>query len=178
MKLSISDFKTDRQWRASLGLDEKKFTELMPLFEKKYQEIFHENIEEKRARSPMTSTVQNSEELLLLTLFSLKSGLTYDVLGVVLGMDGTTAKRNQEVGIRVLKEVFRETGHAPIREFKTVKAFQEHFKDTETLLIDGTEQAIERPQDKVAQMQHYSGKKKLTPLKQRSSRIRKRGSTS
>lgn len=178
MKLSISDFKTDRQWRATLGLDEKKFTELKPIFEKKYQDIFQESLEEKRARSPMECTVQNCEELLLLTLFSLKSGLTYDVLGVVLGMDGTTAKRNQEVGIQVLKEVFQETGHAPIREFKTVTAFREYFKDEETLIIDGTEQAIERPKDKVAQKQHYSGKKKLIPLKQRSSRIRKSGSSS
>lgn len=178
MKLSVSDFKTDRQWRATLGLDEKKFTELKPLFEKKYQEIFQETLEEKRARSPMECTVQNCEELLLLTLLSLKSGLTYDVLGVLLGMDGTTAKRNQEVGIQVLKAVFRETEHAPVREFKTVKAFQEYFKDVDTLIIDGTEQAIERPKDKVAQKQNYSGKKKLIPLKRRSSRMRKSGSTS
>src|SRR5688572_23312495 len=100
MKLSISDLKTNREWRATIGLDEKKFTELKPIFEKKYQEIFQESIEEKRSRSPMACTVQTCEELLLLTLFSLKSGLTYDVLGVVLGMNGTTAKRNLEVGIR------------------------------------------------------------------------------
>ena len=126
----------------------------------------------------MESAVQNCEELLLLTLFSLKSGLTYDLLGVVLGMNGTTAKRNQEVGIRVLKETLRETGHAPRREFKTVKAFQDYFKDNDILIIDGTEQAIERPQDNVVQKQNYSGKKKLTPLKRQSSRIRKSGSTS
>jgi hypothetical protein len=171
MKLSISDLKTDRHWRASTGLNEKKFSELVLIFEEKYQEIFQEGFEDKKARSPMESAVQNCEELLLLTLFSLKSGLTYDLLGVVLGMDGTTAKRNQEVGIRVLKEALRETGDAPRREFKTVKAFQDYFKDNDILIIDGTEQAIERPQDNVAQKQNYSGKKKLTPLKRQSSRI-------
>lgn len=178
MKLSISDLKTDRQWRASIGLDEKRFLDLLPIFERKYLELFQESVEDKRARSPMQSTVNNCEELLLLTLFSLKSGLTYDVLGVVTGMDGTTAKRNQEVGIRVLKEALREEGYAPARKFKTVKAFQEYFKDEDTLIIDGTEQTIERPKDKVAQKLNYSGKKKLTPLKRRSSRTRKSESSS
>jgi len=178
MKLSINDLKTDRQWRSATGLDEKKFKELLPLFEEKYQDIFQEKIEDKKARSPMQSTVQNCEELLLLTLFSLKSGLTYDLLGVVYGMDGTTAKRNQEVGIRVLKEVLSEEGYAPIREFKTVKEFQEYFSEDETLIIDGTEQPTERPKDKTAQKQNYSGKKKLTPLRRRSSRIRKGDSAS
>jgi len=39
--------------------------------------------------------IANEEELLLFTLFSLKSGLTYDVLGIVCGMNGSNAKRNQ-----------------------------------------------------------------------------------
>ena len=36
------------------------------------------------------------------TLFSLKSGLRYDVLGLVCGMDKSTAKRNQDVGLEIL----------------------------------------------------------------------------
>jgi len=52
MKLSISDLKTNREWWATIGLDEKKFTELKPIFEKKYHDIFQESIEEKRSRSP------------------------------------------------------------------------------------------------------------------------------
>ncbi|MFZ2725280.1 MAG: hypothetical protein WAX77_03410 [Methylococcaceae bacterium] len=40
-----------------------------------------------------------------------------------------------------------------IEEFKT-------FKDNKTIIIDATEQAIQRPQDKERQKDTYSGKKK------------------
>lgn len=124
----------------------------------------------------MPSCIQNCEELLFFTLFSLKAGLTYDVLGLVTGMDGTTAKRNQEVGIQVLQAVFEETGDAPKREFKSLKEFQSYFAEDETLIIDGTEQLIERPQSPSWQKENYSGKKKLSRLKRPSSRLRTRKS--
>lgn len=165
MKINIDDLKTERQWRSSTGYDQERFHKLLVIFARKYQEIFHEWIEETKLRSPMQSHIQSCEELLFFTLFSLKSGLTYDLLGLVTGMDGTTAKRNQEVGLHVLKAVFQETGDAPKREFETLKEFQSHFKDDDTLIIDGTEQMIERPQEKTLQKQNYSGKKKLTPLR-------------
>jgi len=49
MKLSISDLKTDRQWRALIGLNEKIFLDLLLIFERKHQDIFQESIEDKRA---------------------------------------------------------------------------------------------------------------------------------
>ena len=36
------------------------------------------------------------------TLFNLKSGLTYDLLGLVSGMDASNAKRNQDAGLAIL----------------------------------------------------------------------------
>ena len=77
-----------------------------------------------------------------------------------------------------MQAVFEDDGSAPKREFKTIKEFQAYFKDEETLIIDGTEQQIERPKEKELQKQNYSGKKKLsscprgTPLKLRSSRVK------
>jgi hypothetical protein len=139
MKISISDLKTERQWRSSTGYDQKRFTELLVIFERKYQEIFQEKMEDIKARSPMQSSIKNCEELLFFTLFSLKYGLTYDVLGLVTGMDGATAKRNQEVGILVLKAVFQETGDAPNREFKTVKEFESFLSKMKPSLL--TEQS-------------------------------------
>ena len=176
MKINIDDLKTERKWRASTGYNQKRFESLLRIFERKYQEVYQEKIESIKARSPMQSSIQNCEELLFFTLFSLKSGLTYDVLGLVTGMDGTTAKRNQEIGIQVLQAVFEETGDAPKREFKSLKEFQSHFAEDETLIIDGTEQLIERPKSLSWQKDSYSGKKKLSPLKRPSSRIQKRKS--
>ena len=48
--------------------------------------------------------IKNEENLLLFTLFSLKSGLTYDVLGFVCGMNDSNAKRNQTVGLDIRKQ--------------------------------------------------------------------------
>ena len=50
------------------------------------------------AEIEVRASLQSEEELLYFTLFSLKCGLTYDLLGLVCGMDGSNAKRNQEIG--------------------------------------------------------------------------------
>ena len=108
----------------------------------------------------MESKVKTYEDLLFFTLFSLKSGLTYDLLGLVTGMDASNAKRNQQIGISLLKEALSSGGYAPKREFKDVEEFKEFFKDSDSIIIDGTEQRMQRPKDTEKQKDSYSGKKK------------------
>lgn len=159
MKISISDLKTERQWRSSTGYDEPRFRELLGLFEKSYEKLNGCSIKEVKSKSPMESILNSYEELLFFTLFSLKSGLTYDLLGLVTGMDGTNAMRNQKVGISILKEALLLGGYAPKREFKNVEDFKEFFKDTDSIILDGTEQRIQRPKDTEKQKDSFSGKK-------------------
>lgn len=83
--------------------------------------------------------------MLLFTLFSLKSGLSYDLLGFTTGMDGSTAKRNQDIGIAVLSHTLAASGHVPKRNFGSVEEFKEYFQDKGTILIDATEQRTQRP---------------------------------
>ncbi|WP_216726952.1 transposase family protein [Hymenobacter siberiensis] len=109
--------------------------------------------------APYEVALKTEEELLLFTLFSFKANLTYDLLGLVSGMDGSNAKRNQELGITVLQEALEQTGHAPKREFTTVAEFEAYFQEHETLLVDGTEQRKQRPGNKEMQKDYYSGKK-------------------
>ena len=104
--------------------------------------------------------------LLFFTLFSLKSGLTYDVLGLVTGLDGSNAKRNQERGLQVLKHALSKAGVLPKREFKTVEEFNIYFAGKKELLLDGLEQRIQRPSDYDVQKGFYRGKKNVTPTKQ------------
>lgn len=132
---------------------------------------------EKQARCPGESALQSCEELLLFTLLSLKAGLTYDLLGLMTGMDGSNAKRNQALGVNLLKSALKSARFAPQREFESVEAFQTYFSELEGLILDGTEQAVERPQNPALQKANYSGKKKLTPLKRSSFRTRPNGST-
>ena len=115
---------------------------------------------ERGAFIPREVVIKTEEELLFFTLFSFKANLTYDLLGLVSGMDGSNAKRNQELGIAVLKEALAQTGHAPKREFATVAEFEAYFQEYETLLVDGTEQRKQRPGNKEEQKDCYSGKKK------------------
>ena len=160
MNISINDLKTERQWRSATGYNKQRFTNLLNLFERQYLVTFGRTLAESRADSPKESVVETEEDLLLLTLLGLKSGLTSDLLGLMTGMDGSSAFRNRGTGLSVLQSMFNGRGFAPVREFKSVEKFEEYFQEYETLLIDGEEQPIQRPLDEDSQIDHFSGKKK------------------
>lgn len=162
MKLSVKDLKTERQWRSATGLDENRFQNLLNLFEREYLESFGRTLAERRADSPKESAVETEEDLLLLTLLGLKSGLTTDLLGLMVGMDGSSAFRNRDTGITLLQSMLCRRGFAPARSFGSVEEFEEYFLKYETLLIDGEEQPIQRPCEEDSQRDNFSGKKKGT----------------
>jgi len=161
MKIGVSDLTTDRKWRSALGLDKERFNSLLKLFSDSYEELFEESIETKQSYNPSNnSKITSYEDLLFFTLFSLKSGLTYDLLGLVTGIDGSNAKRNQELGIKILKNGLDKMGVLPKREFENVEEFKSYFSKENELIIDGIEQRMQRPSDNETQKEHYSGKKR------------------
>jgi len=162
MKISISDLRTDRQWRAATGYDQARFQKLLVLFKAGYKDLFGCQMPDREIVNPIGVTFINEEELLFYTLFSLKSGLTYDLLALVIGFDIANAKRNQELGIRILSKALTDAGHAPKRDFESVDEFETYFAKNSTLILDGTEQRIQRPRNKQAQKDGYSGKKNAT----------------
>ncbi|HZS04565.1 MAG TPA: hypothetical protein VFD58_06995 [Blastocatellia bacterium] len=163
MKLKISDLKTERQWRAATGFDEARFEKLLVLFTASYLNLYGGTVAERQADIEVTPSLTSEAELLFFTLFSLKAGLTYDLLGLVCGMDASNAKRNQELGLRVLEQALASAGCLPKREFKDAAAFAAYLKNEKTLIFDGTEQRTQRPTDDAAQKENYSGKKSATP---------------
>ena len=162
MKISITDLKNERQWRSSTGYDENRFLKLLTLFEQNYVKMFGKTLPQRQADGPKKSVIETAEDLLFFTLFSLKSGLTYDLLGLVTGMDGATAKRNQDTGITILKSMLYHHNFAPARSFDTPAEFENYFRQYDTLIIDATEQPTQRPVDEYEQKNNYSGKKKDT----------------
>jgi len=80
-------------------------------------------------------------------------------------MDGANAKRNQEVGLRVLEHTLAAVNCLPPRAFKHAAEFAAYLKNEETLIFDGTEQRTNRPNDEGAQKENYSGKKSAIPPK-------------
>ena len=159
MKIQLSDLTTERQWRAATGFDKQRFEKLLELFKKTYMEIYGQPVKERQVQTEVEYCLNSEEELLFFTLFSLKSGLTYDLLGLVCGMEVSNAKRNPKIGLKVLQKIFEELGYAPKRNFMNLNEFETYFADTEDLIIDATEQRIQRPSDKENQKQYYSGKK-------------------
>jgi hypothetical protein len=163
MKLKILDLKTERQWRAATGFDQARFEKLLIAFTSSYFNLYGKSVAERQADIEVTPSLTSEEELLFFTLFSLKAGLTYDLLGLVCGMDAANAKRNQELGLRVLENSLAAADCLPKREFKNAAEFAQYLKNEETLIFDGTEQRTQRPSDNEAQKENYSGKKRATP---------------
>lgn len=147
MKLDISDLTTERQWHSATGLTKEKFEILLGFFQKIYENIYGKTIKERTSESPNNPTMKSYSELLFFTIFSLKSGLTYDLLGFVSGIDGSNAKRNQTMGIEILKIALSEIGVLPKRNFVSVEEFKTYFEEHKTLILDATEQRVQRPQD-------------------------------
>lgn len=161
----LTEPKNDREWRATTGLDQVRFEKLLLLFEGGYKSEFGRGISERMEDNPGTTpTFPTYRDLLFFTLFSLKSGLTYDVLGYIFKFDVSNAKRTQNLGIKVLQRSLQDAGHLPARHFEDPEAFWKHFEGHKALILDGTEQRIQRPSDKENQKVFYSGKKKATPL--------------
>jgi len=155
--------KNEREWRATTGLDEKRFQTLLSLFEEGYVSLLGRRIEYRVADSPEDLRFKSYKSLLFFTLFSLKSGLTYDVLGFIFNIDVSNAKRNQALGLEILKRALLDANLLPQRSFSTPEEFLAYFSKHKSIIMDGTEQRIQRPGDPEEQKDNYSGKKKPTP---------------
>lgn len=160
MNISLSQLKTERHWRSATGMDKPRFEKLLSAFQSAYERYFNRTLAERQFDSPQECTLNGYEELLFFTLFSFKADLTYDLLGLVCGFDGSNAKRNEDIGVIILKSALTDLGHTPVREFKSVEDFKNYFTKNIKLIIDGTEQRRQRPSDFQSQKEVYSGKKK------------------
>lgn len=162
MAITYREVRNDRQWKASTGLSEEQFFRLVKLFSQSYESLFGESMEERQNNSSGVSTFKTYEDLLFFTLYSVKSGLTYDLLGLTFGLDGANAYQNQALGLRVLRAALEQGGYMPIRNYKNIEEFKEHWSEEGEILMDATEQRRQRHGNQQEQKEDYSGKKKRT----------------
>lgn len=160
MNFNLTREHADRAWSSTIGLKAEQFYKLLEQFEKSYFKIQGSSLKSRLINEKAKYCINSEEELLFFTLFSLKSGLTYDVLGVISGMDGSHAKRTQKLGLRILTHTLCSLSHMPMRKFDKTTDFNEYFSDIDVLIVDATEHEIQRPTDKDTQKEYYSGKKK------------------
>ena len=145
MKFRMLDLKTERQWRATTGIDQESFLKLLEGFKKSYLDTYGEDLKQRQVYTRAGYCINSEEDLLLYTLFSLKSGLTYDLLGFVSGMDVSNAKRNQQTGLAILGKTLETLVGPPKRDLVTIQDFETYFAETKHLIIDATKQNIHNP---------------------------------
>jgi hypothetical protein len=163
MQLQIADLTSARQWGAVTGFTRVQFEQLLVLFTQSYFELFGQTVAQRQSEIEVTPSLASEEELLFFTLFSLKAGLTYDALGFVSGMDASNAKRNQELGLKVLEHALAAAQCLPKRKFKDAAEFKEYLHNEPMVIFDGLEQRMQRPHEDEVQRDFYSGKKSATP---------------
>ena len=163
MQLQIADLTSTRQWGAVTGFTPVQFEKLLVLFTQSYFELFGQTVAQRHSEIEVTPSLVSEEELLFFTLFSLKAGLTYDALGFVSGMDTSNAKRNQELGLKVLEHALAAAQCLPKRKFKDAAEFKEYLHNEPMVIFDGLEQRMQRPHEDEVQRDFYSGKKSATP---------------
>ena len=163
MKLQSADLTTDRQWCAATGYTAAQFDKLLSLFTQSYCELYGQTVAQRQAEIEVTPTLTSEKELLFFTLFSLKAGLTYDLLGFVSGMDSSNAKRNQQLGLDVLQHTLAAAQCLPRRTFQDAEEFKRYLQNEPTLIFDGLEQRMQRPNNDEVQRDFYSGKKSVIP---------------
>lgn len=150
----------DRQFKASMGLSKKEFHYLVAGFKKTYKHLYESELGEGIENIDQELWLKTYEDCVFLVLFQLKNDLTNDVLGTVFGVSRATANTNFLRYLKVLHQTLIDLGHMPKRKFKNVSEFKAHFKGKGRLLIDATDQQVDRPKDQKEQKARYSGKKK------------------
>lgn len=163
MAISHQDIRSDRQWRSSTGLNAAQFSKLSELFEKAYEEMFGESLTDRQNTSTASSRFQSYEELLFFGLYSIKSGLTYDLLGLSFNLSPSNVYEMQALSLSVIQAALELGGYMPKRMYATEEEFKEHWKTEGDIMVDATEQRRQRPGNQDAQRLDYSGKKKHTP---------------
>jgi len=163
MSISYKKIRDDRQWRSSTGLDESQFKKLVQEFKLAYEEFLGETISNRINNSSKESRFVSYEELLFFLLYSIKSGLTYDLLGLSFDLDRGNAFRIQTFGLRILEMTLQRLDFMPKRFFEDLDDFKNSMSEHEQLLLDASEQRRQRPQNQEDQKDDYSGKKNPTP---------------
>jgi len=159
-------FRNERQLKAVTGLSLKQFSMLLVIFE----EIINAEKEENKAgkikpNNGKTGILKTPANKLLFLLYYLKCYPTFDQLGFVFDMSGSSAYTWLSKITPAFVKTLAYFNVIPKTEFKTPEEMQKAFKDIETLIIDATERATQRPQDDEEQKDHYSGKKKRHTIK-------------
>ncbi len=145
----------DRTSQAAIGLTEKVFQKLLPLFEKGLSK----SVKKNPYRGGRPDRLKTTRERLFFILFFLKNYPTYDVLGIQFGMHRSCAFRKVNRFMTALRIALKSAGVLPA---ETIGELKKRLDGINLVIVDGTEQRKNRPKDREKQKSYYSGKKNST----------------
>jgi hypothetical protein len=154
--------KSERLLRALTGLNIKAFDQLCAIFGELYQEEIESNPKPRQRKrgGGRKAKLDSMEAKLFFILFYFKVYPTFDVLGIVFDMDRGRANRWVHRLQNILEKALERKMFLPERKLESMEQFLERFPCVKTVIFDGTERPVQRPQNDEKQKEHYSGKKK------------------
>jgi cell division septum initiation protein DivIVA len=160
--------KHPKQTKRLLGID---YNELEQIIEQ--GKIAHQNQKEETEKKKIrinragggNHPKLSEEQQIVLTLIYLRHNLSFQLLGLLFEVSESTAHNLFDYWQRLLQR------ELPCSLLEHVKKFPEEITEIKTelthyeLLVDSSEQAIERPSDYQTQQKYYSGKQKRHTMK-------------
>ena len=152
----------DRLIRALTGLNRKAFDELCVVFGKVYEEsLERSSAPRKRVRGGgRKARLQSIQAKVFFILFYFKCYAIFEVLSIIFDLDRGRSNRWVHRLQGILETALGRKMVLPERKIESIEIFLARFPEIKTVIFDGTERAVQRPQDNDKQQEHYSGKKK------------------
>ena len=152
----------DRLIRALTGLNRKAFDALCVAFDPVYEESLQAASKpRKRARGGgRKARLQSTQSKFFFILFYFKCYPTFDVLGILFDLERGRSNRWVHRLQGILEKTLGRKMVLPERKIESIESFLERFPEVQSVIFDGTERPVQRPQAYEKQKAHYSGKKK------------------
>jgi len=163
----------ERQLRALTGLGESQFEKLLAKFsemrQRQRQTAYEAGLSAgTRQRKPGAGSkgrLVTDRDKLMFILHYHKSYPTFDVLGMEYNLSRSKAHENVYKLSPLLHETLAELKMVPQRSFANADELKAALAGVDLIIIDATERAYRRAQDKRTQQLYYSGKKRQHTVK-------------
>ena len=171
-----------KHFQAFTGVSVAQFAEILNALRPVYAELEEERLtrpDRKRKIGGGRNFTLSLEDRLLVTLMYFRLYMSYTLLGYLFNLDGTNVGReiNQRmlpVLLSILPVPMQDellSGHDEPpqigggKRIKTLKKMMEAHPEIKEVWVDATEQPIQRPSEKLARKQYYSGKQSEHTIK-------------
>ena len=156
MSSIYSNVKNDRQFSASTGLKRQEFYDLLDVFKLYYVPKI------QPIQGCSTPVLTDAGEALFFMLYYLKTGVTFQVLGICFNISDCSSGNYLKKIKPVLFTALKKLNMMPLGLFSNVEEFNEVFNGVTEIMIDVTEIPVPRAEDYQKQKKYYGKKKSAT----------------